>query len=224
MTKLTNSIANAISRHPILFQNRTDVLHHYFCVIGNGMYWKNGELKYDFATYPTPRVYNEKAMLKEFASMYAETKKKYKDEYEKIKSTHLLDYRRAKMNADFNVANAKLLAIYPWTKTSYRWVYPLSDHSRMSNVPDNVKSDWLEGVREMIFAVFDTPESCYTARENWTAEYQKNSNDKLADTVLQSLHTRFGPSKVYCSSLSQYKKNKRDAKLMMKKFLTKIGK
>lgn len=30
--------------NPTIFKERTDCLNHLFCVIGNGYFWKNGEL------------------------------------------------------------------------------------------------------------------------------------------------------------------------------------
>ena len=44
MATINDTVKLALLSYPTLFSSASDVLHHLFCVNGNGYYWENGEL------------------------------------------------------------------------------------------------------------------------------------------------------------------------------------
>jgi hypothetical protein len=68
-------------------------------------------------------------------------------------------------------------------------IYPLCEDSLLSQVPDDVHPDYLKGVRETIFMIFETPPNT-TFGTPYTKQEQQ-SNIEFASGVLNQLSLRF---------------------------------
>jgi hypothetical protein len=62
-TPAEKQMLDAVRRFPTLFQNRTQVLVHWFLIIGNGMEWNNGRLCYCWPDKQRPRLDKESAAM-----------------------------------------------------------------------------------------------------------------------------------------------------------------
>lgn len=192
------AIARDIKCYPTLFGCRTDVLHQWFCVNGNGMEWRGGRL-----------VHRSDSPVPSLASVLAEaTHHARKRLHEQDLATHQLARLRvqiAKMESEvtFRYENADDLTLVPWdsvlngtqtTKSDFapQAIYPLCEFARMNSVPDDVDPEYLAAVREMICEVFDSSQ----ASTHWQASEQeraraREANCVFADRVLQDLARRF---------------------------------
>ena len=206
-------IAAEIRRWPSLFECRTDVLHFFFCLTGNGAAWKNGEIANQYNNSSGSLYKDEDA---EVASYLSAIKNPDIDEASIAKIR--IRIRRSNNETKFRVDNADLLAHVRWSTLfsasdsdsmpQCQPIYRLSEYSAMCNVPDDVKPEWLAAVREMIFMVFNAPKrkvNGANSQKSVDAEYLDNI--KIASSTLTSLSERFpwdGP-KTY----EEYKENQR---------------
>jgi len=203
---LNDSIAKSIHDWPTLYACRTDVLHQYFCVNGNGMEWKNGVLVDGYGSSTKAErdlmIENEDEKVAELherssvAGLSGDNLVKVSWEIATEEARIRVDVRRRNMETTFRVKNAKLLALIPWkdddkhpacdvNHCAPKTIYPLCQYACMNEVPDDIQPDWLAGVREMIFWVFcSKPDADQPA--------QQAANIAFADGVLRTLHTRFG--------------------------------
>lgn len=62
-TPADKQLLAAVRRYPTLFRNRTQLLVHWFLVIGNGMEWNNGRLCYCWPSKQRPRLDKESAAM-----------------------------------------------------------------------------------------------------------------------------------------------------------------
>jgi hypothetical protein len=190
---LHQSVVNSILNWPNLFGCRTDVLEHYFCTIGNGHAWENGELNeqpnYENLLHDaTEQIQEWEKRMKPF---FGDKEDIYKASLARVRVSFLAD----RVAAEFRIKHAEDLAYIKWSNFYLQYkvkeniatrlrgsVYPLCEYSLMANVPDDVKPDWLAGVREMIYAVF-AEQTDYKHYDN---------NIKFASECLTNLHERFG--------------------------------
>lgn len=213
MPTVNEFVADAIQRYPTLFGCRTDVLHHLFCVNGNGYEWRGGEL----VGYPE-RKRSLKALLKEVDNndaKMAEMLARFDREDEAHEELRVLnETRQAKRRLrreheksiiTFRYKNAADLALVTWSRDHDRLldgpltfrpgtIYPLCEYAKLARVPDDVKPDWLAAVREMIFEVFASsprrPDGQFS-EEHCAAEHQRNI--EFASKSLESIASRFPP-------------------------------
>jgi len=208
MPTLLESVTRSIYNWPTLYACRTDVLHQYFCVIGNGMVWQDGMM---IDSYGDSTDHERAIMLKdedeEIANLVETLTRAGKllveDDF-RIKCIARVNARRHNAEVIFRQANADLLAHLGWhfdtngiltgdqIYNPARSIYPLSAFSAMAKVPDDVQPDWLAGVREMIIAVFQAPLTKSPRLTHSQAIEQQNRNVAFAAEVLDSLHQRFG--------------------------------
>lgn len=169
--KLNDLIQLMQQAYPSLYSRRDRVLHHLFCIIGNGYQWRNGRLVSD-RIWPQD---NDAEAIRRWragdTTPVVSALDKREEEYRKER-----DARTAEIN--------ELLAKYGESpvESSYKKIladrearekapldhcYPLSSYSRMACVPDNVKPDYLAGVREMIEIVLALdPEAAKSNKAN----------------------------------------------------------
>lgn len=125
---LHRNIVESIREYPTIYEFGADVLHHIFCVIGNGFEWRNGRAVEE--KFPKDLPENETYIDKD------------KDAYSRIYwglPDHIYDFR--KNNAE-DLAECRLVKV--------RSLYPLSKrYSLICKVPDDVKADYLEGAMQM---------------------------------------------------------------------------
>ncbi len=192
MSLINKRIADSIRRYPTLYRCRTDVLEHWFCVIGNGMEWQDGQLVSIFDESPLPTVEQLAAESTKWM------RERLEEDANEMDASTLARYRvmieQESTRVRFTVENASDLALVSWSHylnpvlknvASPKSIYPLCAYSRMSQVPDDVDPEYLAAVREMIFEVF----SCHN---NGASNEQTWANVKFASEVLSNLAARFG--------------------------------
>lgn len=145
-----HEIQYCYDKYPSLFRRRWEVLNHLFCVIGNGFEWVNGELvekgerkiKNYVPLLKDGEAYRSEESIREQVSK--ENKKmdewiiKHNQEYEKLGISHLI-------NTWPGEKTEKEIA-----KTYNVEFYPLSEYSAIFNIPEDIKPDWLEGIKEVV--------------------------------------------------------------------------
>ena len=140
---------------PGLFPNALAVYDHLFYVIGNGYSWKNGELhEIGFKSKTKEQCiqnvindYNERLdnRIKELNEM------KNDGEIDEEAFNEFVELRKAKYAKDIEretyiVEHAKELA-EDFTPYKGFIFYPLCEgYSKCSRIPNDIKSDWLEGI------------------------------------------------------------------------------
>ena len=202
MASLQDSIANAIRNWPTLYGCRTDVLHHYFCAVDNGMDWHDGVLvdRYGDSTESERASMvldeNERAQIVHDSLRWLARREPPRDigpaQEDTMMALARITARRHNNELRLRIDHADLLACLPWNDQSlpdgllgvgaYCRVQPITPLSTATSalftIPDDVQPDWLAGAREMIFAIFHAPPTSQPVIP-------------LAEDVLQKLHQRF---------------------------------
>lgn len=165
---LEETIQSCFDNYPTLYQTREQVLNQLFCVIGNGYEWINGELVNDNDKKPINNLYNGKA--KQYNII---TKGKYRKMlFDEIKS----DKENYKILTDILKEKGKTLEDKFLTPKSDdnelqfkidKSIYPLCiEYSKMFNYPNDIKEDWLNGIRETYeYIIFHIDENSDTFDE-----------------------------------------------------------
>ncbi len=216
MPSVHDSVVQAIRTYPSLYRCRTDVLHHFFCVNGNGMEWVSGEL---ISSYEEPVRTLDDILHDERAAVAERMDFLRGFEIDADRNKQVEARARAKVLYEntvlrYRFENADDLAHVQWdaipigeTLAHPKPIYPLCDYARMNAVPDDVKPDWLAAVREMIFVVFRAP--ARTPDHRMTAqmcETERLSNIAFASKVMGDLATRFGNPDYMPTSYEEWQK------------------
>lgn len=137
MTSVDDFVRTNILTFPSIYPNRTAVLHHALCVIGNGYMWnENGEVVSDFFR-PVPLWDKELAL--------AEMEAQFKDEaVREMFSTAIRNSIEsiAKVVEEVDTRMYEMVAIEN--------IYPQSnEYALLMNIPTNVTPEWKEACDEM---------------------------------------------------------------------------
>lgn len=198
--KVHESIASAIRNYPMLYNCRTDVLHHMFCIAGNGYYWKNGDLVCDSE--------REFSTAEEMIEHYHSLQNSYSDDVNDILIKYQLPNTVTKqilsdviLTYKFN--NAYQLALCKWERNIYAEtfkridstkiedlyfspssIYPLdNEFNSFNDIPTNANPEWIDAAYEIIFQLFDIDKSYHGT------SFKNNIN--VANTSLKKLIQRF---------------------------------
>lgn len=205
---IKEQIVYQIKRHPSIFSNRFSVLHHFFCVNGNGLEWVNGELidpyiredERSFNPYKT-----DEDVAKERDNVIRHLTREDEDEFDKIFASddtwkdvltmeEMIDFcmeftlkwfLKNNLEIDYIINNAETLAEKS-TSMKRKNIYPICNYAQMCNVPDDIQEGWLEAVYEAIEMVLDTE-----VNDKYSVD-EKASNDAYAVKVKADLNKRFG--------------------------------
>ena len=153
--KFEKTLRACLMMYPGIFPNALTVYDHLFCVIGNGYRWENGELvdsndKEDMlkdAVIKTLKFHLFESPMNSFDSI-AElgvdfVKRRLKFNYETtIKEIEMIFDTDRRMQ-DFSFENADKYFGYANVEEKYT-LYDLSEYSKICNLPDDIKKDWLE--------------------------------------------------------------------------------
>lgn len=187
---LYQRVVKMIWDYPTLFKSRSDCLHHLFCVNGNGYEWEGGVLRgieEGVEGYPVrdpDRVFRSEAEeIEAWEKLFVGNTNT--EEAQSLRARRLCSVREHNSKMKFRRENADLLALVQGERLK---IYPLCEYACMNEVPDDVHPDYLEGVREMIFIVFDTPTS--NLGTPYTEE-ERQANIEFASDVLTRLSKRF---------------------------------
>ena len=130
---------------PTLFSTKQECYDHLFCTVGNGYCWKWGQIVED--------VYG-----------LEDDKEKHENDYlnpKVLKSEQSLDNIKMKQNEDRELYELKRLDdledynidIGEYDPNKHHW-YPLSKHSLINNIPDDVRDDWKKAAEECISMLY----------------------------------------------------------------------
>lgn len=127
------TIQAALFHYPTLFQNRTQVLHNLFYVIGNGYEWQDGELVNMFADHDKHAMdhlsYWDKAAAASNSPVDFLDIKHF--ELRRIQAVHNTLLGRSHCHGPFN--------LYP----------DIPGEARIYQIPDDVKDDWRAAAAEI---------------------------------------------------------------------------
>ena len=189
MASVEQTVRNDLLLWPSILVNRFNVLHHLFCVIGNGFEWKDGELvesglkeSKEFSIEDgikkiiddglsinelTAYIYlgmcsndNEKipSIILEKLQNVANTERERI--INKINDMVALTFRIDERQADMSYPSYErypyhTVELYKESKVEF---YPICEYSRICNLPDNIKPDWLIAARDMYNFIIHNPQ------------------------------------------------------------------
>ena len=178
---LEDEIRYLITHYPDLFPSRSHALNQMFCVIGNGYEWEDGELVRSVAQDKTEPF----DPIKDFMEMLESDRRNYGDSDPAFRR-HLVRRAQAhlqKLREQLHFADDRCKVGFPC-----KW-YELSEYSRATLVPDDVKPEWLAATREALERLmFDLMIV--------TRDKADNKNYRRARKELEKLDKRFGPDGV----------------------------
>jgi hypothetical protein len=140
MSSVDQFVRTNILTFPTLFPNRTAVLHHALCVIGNGYEWSaDGEIVEDFFQ-PVP-LWNKEKALAEIDTEVAR--------YDDSRLRELIaEGMRERINATAAVVEEVETRIHQ--RAAIERFYPQStEYAKLMNIPENVTPDWKAACDEM---------------------------------------------------------------------------
>lgn len=189
MASVEQTVRNDLLLWPSIHVNRFSVLHHLFCVIGNGFEWKNGELvetgskgcKDVSIEEAVKRIIDNELSIKDilsymFLGMLSSDKDKASPFIEEEKLNIINDKRKRIINdindlvsMSFRIDERQADMSYPsYEKYPYHTVelyknydvkfYPICEYSRLCNLPDDIKTDWLIAARDMYNFIIHNPQ------------------------------------------------------------------
>jgi len=160
------TVRENLLNYPLLFKNALNVYDHLFCVCGNGYRWKDGELVSKY----TNRVVKTKA-----GAMFCQIKNLITDrmKWKVLKLTGPVNATRAIMrrgrilvsrilDVDKNINDFSIKVdeeMYKYFKDYKFSFYPLCEYSAICNLPDDIKSDWLEAAKKMYEIMVANPDA-----------------------------------------------------------------
>lgn len=184
---LTIHMQKMIFAYPLIHGHRAACLRYLFCTNSPSYEWENGLLidKYNPQDEVSNNYWDEEEYLSE---LVASLPKNFLDNENVLnfKASRSLVVRRHNADIDFRKANADILSRVSEPLSS---IPHLSEFSNMACVPDNVHIDYLDGVKEMIFIIFNTPKDG-SPSTNYPQE-QIFHNIRFADKILSNLSARF---------------------------------
>lgn len=167
---LKDTVRACLMGSPAIFKNAFDVYHHLFCVLGNGYEWENGELVSNNDKQLTSInegiiEYLNYILLDEWHLNFL--KKGFKDNMEKYHLKRIIDGVQQIMKVeetenDFTIHNT--LALKSDDKFEF---YPLCSMTTMVTFPDDIKTDWFEGIKKMVKIMEDNPEYLIENDSKW---------------------------------------------------------
>lgn len=199
-----DALKRSLLNYPTIFPNAFSVYHHWFCVVGNGYEWKDGELVHKIIPgyednlaedkdqaiirYLNDNLINEwkeDGTARRFLKLNMSDEEditKYvirhnKDVIEDIKRIIDIEQRMK----DFTIR--KNIDLYA-DKSEFKF-YPLSKYSHICDIPDNIKPEWLSAVMEMV-KIMDANQEKIEDPENFfpkVKERVKELYDKLHNMV-----------------------------------------
>ena len=164
---LKDSVINSMREYPSISGNKLDVYDHLFLTIGNGYYWVNGEL-----IEPYNKILNILSIEDAIDNLFNNESRIdlttdrmffYIGELNKgekvVKESLQYDLKRYAqdvktiINAE-KLVNQNLFEIEPIISLDGLepkcTLYPLSKYSAIMNIPDDIKPDWLNGIKELL--------------------------------------------------------------------------
>ena len=165
--KLKDSVINSMREYPSISGNKLDVYDHLFLTIGNGYDWVNGELIEPSNEKPNVISIEEAIdnLINDEYRIDLTTDRMFfyigelNKEEKVVKESLQYDLKRYAqdvktiINAE-KLVNQSLFEIEPIISLEGLepecTLYPLSKYSKIMNIPDDIKPDWLDGIKELM--------------------------------------------------------------------------
>ena len=159
-----DTLRRSLLTYPLILKNALDVYEQWFCVIGNGYEWENGELV---------SINNDLNIKTKFGAVLYQIKEFFVGKYRwkfirlsnfgrnvkrNIKKTNELINRV--LNVDKNVNDFTPIVDEAIVKdiSEYKFrLYPLCKYSKICTLPDDIKPDWLEAAKKMYEIMIKNP-------------------------------------------------------------------
>lgn len=167
-----NSLKYALMYWSYIYPNALEVYDHFFLVIGNGYEWKNGQLVSKDQERPNLRnaikkeiettfenhgldPIDEYYMVKDNYDNQDEAVEQFIEQEESLKASKvrrliqridLIFNTKERMN-DFRFDPIESQETFKFLDEKFTF-YPISKYSKICNLPDNIKPDWLEAAEK----------------------------------------------------------------------------
>lgn len=133
--ELAAILAERIRAYPSLYKTGGDVLNNYFCVIGTGFEWVNGEIVYPYDD-DNGSIHCD---YSSFESWCESRGRKVEDGFD-------FNFWHPIFESEKHAYENSLECAHNMELTS-GYHYPVSEYSKISTIPDDVKPVWAEGAR-----------------------------------------------------------------------------
>lgn len=135
-------VAKQIKKFPMLYQNRTQVLHYVLCLIGNGYEWTDrGTVKYrEHSRLKSSALWDYDTYMAEAEASFADTPPLIKE----ILMEGDIKIGKALQKI---VDKADMLALTPGKLNMN--VYPQTADAMLMNMPDNIHPSWRAACEEI---------------------------------------------------------------------------
>ena len=157
-----------------IFQTKLSVYNHLFLTIGNGYRWENGELISEddeencSIEDGLEALFNDKLQY-DFLEDYLETATDSEDIINYFKRRNKEKLKLVKIIVNYEkIINEKL---YLADKEE---LYPLSKYSKILNIPDDIKDDWKDAIKEFLDFIM-------TSEENEVITYRNQYINELSE-------------------------------------------
>lgn len=182
---------------PSLFPTAIRAYDHLFMTIGNGYEWINGELVYE----DNNRFFDstEDAINNVVDDMFNMLTEKYNDEECKLvwNSEYYINktkrFIKTILHVDELIDDLSVPILYDETEGVFEWnkfrFYGLSKYSKISNIPEDIKYDWLKAIKNFI-DILDKNRNKFVDKENLFDKIKEQVNyliNKKASEFVNSL-------------------------------------
>lgn len=171
---IKDTIKSMIIMFPRLFSTKLSVYNHLFLTIGNGYRWENGELiseddKENCSIEDgLEELFNNELQYR-FLEDYLEitTDSERIINYFKRSNKEKLELAKVILNYE-KIINEKLYL------TNEEELYPLSKYATILNIPDDIKEDWKDAIKEFIHYIM-------TSEEDKVIKYRNQYINELSE-------------------------------------------
>ena len=169
-----DTIKSIIITCPILYPTKLSAYNHLFLTIGNGYRWKNGELISEddeencSIEDALEALFNKESQYDVLKSLLDDT----------TNSEVIINYlkRRNKKNLELAkvIVNCEKIINEKLYITNEEILYPLCEYSRILNIPDDIKDDWKDAIKEFLYFIM-------TSEENEVIIYRNQYINELSE-------------------------------------------
>lgn len=154
-----DTIKSMITMHPRLFSTKLSVYNHLFLTNGNGFRWENGELiskngeKNCSIEDGLEALFNGQLQydcLKGYLNITTDSEDIIN--YFKRRNKEKLELAKVIINYE-KITNEKLYL------THKEVLYPLCKYSKILNIPDDIKDDWKDAIKEFLDFIMTSGEN-----------------------------------------------------------------
>lgn len=156
---IKDTIKSMIIMHPRLFPTKLSVYNHLFLTNGNGYRWENGELiseddKENCSIEDGLEALFNDELQYDFLESYLEVTTDSEDiiNYCKRKNKEKLELAKVIVNHE-NIINEKFYI------TNEEELYPLCKYAKILNIPDDIKDDWKDAIKEFLDFILTSEEN-----------------------------------------------------------------